>query len=866
MSSLTELLTALGSPDPSVRIPAEEQVNRAKQGGLGGFLCSLLEEFRDESKPLFARNMAGTLLKNAVAPNLRETAARRALEREWKNLPVALRTEVKQCVLSTLGSPKKDIQNVAANIIGNLSRIELPAGEWPDLMDILISATESQSEFHQVAALTAIGYVCEEGHDHEDVEAALINYTGGILNAVVCGMNSGKEEVCYCATNALCNAMEFIHDNMQQQNQRDLLVDTLCRTVASSHNSRTREKAMESLVKVADMYYSTLPNYIDRLHAITTGAIFGEEEGVALQAMLFWISICETELDMKESADPRCLFYAQKGASMLVNICLQTIVRQEEGQEEGDWNIAIAGGKLLQSLAMCIQDPVVDLVMPFVYSNIEGATWREKEAAVLAFGCILNGPNADKIQDTVAQAVPGLLQYIRHDHPLVADTAGWVLATVCELFGDVFLLQPWNLQQLINIVTPMIGEGTEKAIRGCHIVHNLSLTYEEEDCQPTNELSRYFAELLNVLLLAIDKGVDYTVKSVAQEALNALIDAAAVDCLQFLNLLVPELHKRIYNVLGERQQGQVGEMEASSLLGLLCGSLGSTARKLMLAFNEHLQPSMEIVLKILENPQGTVLEEVLTMLGSFAHAVKQGMAPYLDRITGHVVKALQCVDEPDLVTVAVGTVGDLSLGVQKDLAPYVEGILGALYGNLQNPEVDRCVKCIFLNCIGDIVLNVGEANFAQYVNIFMPFVHSMFEQSCGVNVTDDPDNEEYVMSLWESISTLYTSVCQSFKGNEIPLAPYLQNMLQFVLYTAPLAKSHGYVEVFIAIITVIGDMASVLKSVSLKELRQQAQSALLSSEVVAIVKVAAELNDGRDGFREQVRWVESQLQQLSKVV
>nr|CCC93491.1 putative importin beta-1 subunit [Trypanosoma congolense IL3000] len=862
MATLTELLIALGNPDPAVRVPAEQQVNQARQANLGSFLCGLLEEFRDESKPPFSRHMAGTLLKNSVAPNLRDAAARRALEREWMSLPASLRTNVKHCVLEILGSPKKEVQSVAANIIGNLSRIEMPAGEWPDLMNNLINAARSSSEVHQEAALTAIGYVCEEGHDHKEMEAILAKYTGGILDAVVRGMNSSKEEVCYYATNALCNAMEFIHDNMKKQEQRDLLVDALCSTVVACRSSRTREKAMESLVKVVDMYYFTLPNYIERLHSITTNVIFGEEN-VGLQAMLFWISICETEQEMKENGDARCLNYAMTGASALVQISLQALLRQEENQEEGDWNISIAGGKLLQSLAMCIGDPIVPLVMPFVYSNIEGATWREKEAAVMAFGCILNGPDAKTIQDTVAQSVPGLLQYIRHDHHLVADTSGWVLAVVCELFADVFLLQPWNLQQLINIITPMISSGGPLAVRACHILHNLALTYQEEEDQPSNELSSYFADLLNVLLVAIDKGSDQTVKSVAQEALNVLIDAAAVDCYQFLSLLVPELHRRMCFMLEERRQGKVGGMEAAAMLGLLCGSLGSTAKKLQDSFTPYLKPSMEIMLQILENREGTVLEEALTMLGSFAHAVKTGLTPYLDRVIHYVIKALQTVDEQDLTTVAVGTLGDLSLGLRTDIAPYVESILSALYANLQNPEADRSIKCIFISCLGDIALNVGDTHFGQYLDTFMQIVQAMFQQSCGINVIEDPDNEEYVMSLWESVATFYTGVCQSFKGSERLLAPYLQHILQFALHTAPITKSQGYIEVFTAILTLIGDMACVLKGVHSPELRQQARSALLTDAVWNVVNMAKECSNGDEEFKDQIRWVTNQLERLS---
>ncbi|RNE99671.1 putative importin beta-1 subunit [Trypanosoma rangeli] len=858
MSYLTELLLSLGNGDPAVRVPAEQQVAQARQSDLSGFLCAVLLEFSDESKPAFARHMAGTLLKNSIAPNLRDPVARRASEREWMALSSDVRLRVKQGVLSLLGSPMKEVRNVAANIVGNLSRIELPAGEWNDLLNILLSAAESNNEQHQEAALTAVGYVCEEGREHDNVGKALVPFTNRILSAVVHGMSSHHEDVCYYATNALCNAMEFIHDNMKQQEQRDRLLDALCTTAKTSQTPRTREKAMESLVKVADMYYSTLPNYIECLHAITTSAIFQDEEVVGLQAMLFWISICETEQEMKAEGDTRCLNYALKGASMISEIALQALLQQEEQQEEGDWNISIAGGKLLQSLALCIGDPVISLVMPFVYAKVGSADWREKEAAVMAFGCILNGPSANAIQDTVAQALPGLLQYFRDSHPMVADTSGWALAVVCEFFSDVFLEQPTFLQQLMNLITPVISSGGASAVRSCHILHNLALAYEEEENQPTNELSRYFPDLLNVLLVAIDNGINQNVKTVAQEALNVLVDAAAVDCYQYLHILVPELHKRMHAMINLQIQGQLSNAEVMTMLGLLCGSLGSVAKKVQTAFTQHLQSSMAIMLQIFQNQSDTVLDEALTMLGSFAHAVKQGLVPYLTSVAPYVLKALQCVDEPDLAVVAVGALGDLSLSLREEMAPYTDTFLSVIHQHLQNPEVDRELKCTFLNCLGDIALNVGGQYFSQYLDVFMQNSETLYRQSTTLNIAEDPENEEYVMALWESIAVFYTSVCQSFKSAETQLAPYLQTILQFALYASTTAMSLDYVDVSAAAVSLIGDMACVLKSVSSQELRQQGKSALLTDVVWDVVNRAAAMDHDPEA-KGQMQWVAKQL-------
>ncbi|KPI83191.1 putative importin beta-1 subunit [Leptomonas seymouri] len=869
MASVTDLLMALGSPDPSVRVPAETAVNNAKDTDLATFMTTMLQEFRDESKPSFARNMAGTLLKNAVAPSFREVAARHALEDRWRALPAEVRQQIKNEVLGTLGSPSRDVRTVASNIIGSLARIELPSGEWPQLINILVEAANSPAEQHQEAALTAIGYVCEEGKDHEEVEKALKPNTTEILSAILKCMQSANEEVKFSATNALCNAMEYIHDNMDVQEQRAFLVTALCATAKSSTSARTRERAMESLVKVAEIYYSTLPEYISQLHEITTNAIFHDEESVGLQAIQFWISICEVERDMKEDGDvSKSLNYSAQGLTFLVDICKELLVRQEDGQTEDDWNLSVAGGKLLQSLAEAVGAPVQAPVMQFVYAKINSASWREREAAVMAFGCIIgvqDDAGQEAIQDTVAQAVPGLLEYLRDSNEMVADTSAWVLALVCENFVDVFLSSPEQLQRLMNDVGPMIGGANPRmGVRACHIVNNIALAYEEEENQATNEISRYYGDLVDVLLRAIDHGGSPEFKSAAQETLNALVDAAADDCRDaYLSKLPTQLLQRMSTQLTTLQQSGADVMEAETMMGLLCGALSALARKLDQAFMPFMDGSMQALILLLNLPTDYVQEEALVAIGSIAYVAKENMARYLPQVVPYVLRSLQAFDEPDSIYGVVAAVGDLSLSCRQSMLPFETDIMNTLYNNLVNPEVDRELKCSFLGCFSDFVLNVlGGERFEPYMPTLMPLVNDLFQASCQIDVRGDPDSEEYVMTLWESTASFYSSITQCFKNTAVgSLAPYLANILAFALHAA--ANSGEFEETQMAALMVIGDMASVLRYAPDPQLRQQAKSALLTPAVNGVLQQAMQSTSSDDNAK-QMRWIRNQLANLER--
>lgn len=869
MSTITEMLAALGSPDPAVRVPAEAAVSQAKESDLAGFILAVLTEFQDDTKPPFVRNMAGTLLKNAVAPSLREVAARQALEEKWKQLPAPVRQQVKAQVLATLGSRERDVRNVAANIVGSLSRIELPAGEWPNLITLLVTGAQSGAEQHQEAALTALGYICEEGQDYEGGPDAspLHGHAQAMLTAIVNCMSSANEDIKYSATRALCNAMDYISNNMENQQQRDFLIEALCSTASACANVRTREMAMEALVRVADLYYSYLPSYIQRLFELTNNAIFNDAEEVGLQAMLFWLAICETERDHVEDDDAASsLGYATQGMPIIVDICLKTMVKQSDMvDDDDDWNLSAAGGKLLQTLAEAVGQPIHKPVMTFVFANINSGNWRERDAALLAFGCVLGSASdaaAEALQDTVAQAVPGLLAYLRDTEEHVADTAAWVTSVVCEHYVDVFLNQPAQLQALMNIVGPLLVNPEPRvARRACTIVNNIALAFDEEEDQQTNELSPFYADIVQNLLSGIDNGSTVEYKSTSQETLNAVVDAAAADCLGILAALVPQLLTRLgANVRQLIACGGYNE-DLESMVGLLCGAVSALARKLVQGYVQFLPASMEIVLALIGMQVDYVQDEALTAIGAIAYSCRDHMEPYLVQIVPYVFRCLQNYDEPDVQSIVVAAIGDLTLACSGLMKPYASDIMNALYANTVDPNVDREVKVTFLSCFSDVIMNVLDAQSVMpYMGTLMPLLESLFELSCQIDIRGDPEGEDYVMSLWEGTASVYTAIVQTFRGDEVQMIlPYLTGILKFSLHAA--SHANDFTETVVAALTVLGDMANVLREAS-PQIRQQGKTALFSPQAQEIFAAAQKNPNMSKEDKKSLRWILTQLNKL----
>ena len=59
---------------------------------------------------------------------------------------------------------------------------------------------------------------------------------------------------------------------------------------------------------------------------------------------------------------------------------------QEEYDDEDDWNPCKAAGVCLMLLAQCCENDVISFVTDFIMENIKHQDWKNRDAAVMAFG------------------------------------------------------------------------------------------------------------------------------------------------------------------------------------------------------------------------------------------------------------------------------------------------------------------------------------------------------------------------------------------------------------------------------------------------------------------------------------------------
>ena len=859
MSRVVDLLANLSSQDAQVRRSAEDVIYKARDANIGTFLMELIYVVRDESIGAGPRQQALILLKNTVAFQARDEDNKRTLEARWASVSADLKQTIRTELLSTLGSSVRPVRHIAALVVANLARIELPAKQWVDLVESLYTAC--QTEKFQEAAITTLGYVCEESLNCGALEAYLQSHSARILEAVITGMQKQDTEISYQATNALCGSISFIHKNMEVADQRDFIMKSIFQNCMGKE-SRIINKALECLTRVAYEYYSIIGPYMDVMLNVTLQAIQSGDEQQALQGLMFWSTVCEVEVDLEDAGEgAQNQKYAQATAQRVLPYCLNALIEQDEDREDDEWDICAAGGVCLQAYAQALKGTILQHVVQFITSNINDADWRKKDAAITAFGGILDGPASADIGNILMQAYPALLNFTEQTHhKRVRESSIWCLGRVANFHPEIIVNTFFD--QTIEIAARRMQEGGRIGNKACTVIHNLCCELSEraiDAAQASNPFSKYFDALIQVLLVCIDtkNNDEHGLSMAAQETLSSLITCAASDVLPKVHHLIPELLMRVKDNIELYSRQNIDDATrdgAIRMLALLCGTIQNICSKLSRELRpEEAQNIASALFSILSLP-GALMHEPFLAIGPLATAMKASFVPYLNETARHLTAALKCIHEDVIIRHSMSTVSDLCFALENSLSTeFCDTMMAAMLEFMQNAEAPMNTKILALTSMGDIALQIG-ARFEKYFAAVFPVI-----ESAGAYVkTVDSDNLDMLdlrEDLVQGVCECFTGFIQGYSHERDILAPYVMHMTEFIGYFGSI-EGIGEQPRDLCV-QVLGDILNVFKDYYRGDLLRAIHTFINDPRIGEIIRKAKHCST--ESYRNSAQWTQEQI-------
>jgi hypothetical protein len=118
-----------------------------------------------------------------------------------------------------------------------------------------------------------------------------------------------------------------------------------------------------------------------------------------------------------------CHDFSGKAIGKIVPALLWALTKQDEDEDEDEWTPSMSSATCLSLLAQCVRDAIISPIVPFVESNIGHSDWRNRAAAVMAFGSIMDGPQIDFLTPLVDQVRVMTIMTALITHSLIIGTS-----------------------------------------------------------------------------------------------------------------------------------------------------------------------------------------------------------------------------------------------------------------------------------------------------------------------------------------------------------------------------------------------------------------------------------------------------------
>ncbi|OBA20355.1 ARM repeat-containing protein [Metschnikowia bicuspidata var. bicuspidata NRRL YB-4993] len=824
------LETALMSPDAGSRNAAERQLADLAEHSFAQYMRYLAEILGSGAKPQ-VRMLAALGIKNQLT--LKDLRKRHAQQARWVQLDGELKAAIKAQAVRVLLSDDQEMTTSISQVVSAIALVELPRNEWPELLPVITEHTKTEQPVSvKRACLLAIGYICESADASDPQLLAQLN---GILIAIVQGVQATEPSVAVrlTALNALIYSLLFIKLNFQREGERNFIMQVVCEATQAA-DPELQAAAFACLARIVQLYYQHMSVYMEKaLYALSIAGMQSTSDSVACMAIEFWSTICEEEFEIAfqlhelsergEQPPPDVVSYnfTLLACRDVLPVLLTLLTKQNDDPDDDDWSVAMAAGSCLQLFATTTGMYVVEPTLSFFAANIALPEWRNREAAVMAFGSILEGPDVDNLKPAIQEAIKPIMGLISDPTVQVKETVTWCLGKIAEVALSALDLDS-DLEPLLQALLLGLSDHPKVSVNCCWTLMNLlEQLCMDAQLQESSVMSKYYHTFVPALVqLSGKEDNEFNSRASAYEALSAFVTYSANDSMPIIQQIATEVLSRLEATIAMQLQsfGSEGRASLEELQINLLSLLTTTIRRLSSEVQGASDSLMTMFIKLLDSqePNALIEEDIFIAISAVSGAVGPDFLKYMDSFVPYLTKALRNVLSPTCVT-AVGFIADLAQSLGHAIAPFLEGLMSILGEDLNDKDGKRELKPAILSCFGDIAGVIGEG-FMPYMEVVMQICSQL---STIVPEDSSYDSLEYVISVKEAVLDCYVGIVSSLSSNQQQLFMYLGPIFQLIEQISGDVEMSSNESTARSAVGLLGDIAAMYQDGQLKNYYDQ---------------------------------------------
>lgn len=592
-------------------------------------------------------------------------------------------------------------------------------------MSILVQNVGEGSDSLKQSALVTIGYICET--QEPELRENLSQHSNAILTAVVQGARKEEtnNDVRYAAINALGDSLDFVRTNFENEGERNYIMQVVCEATQST-DFRIQQGAFGCLNRIMSLYYDKMKFYMEKaLFGLTIVGMKQDEEDVAKLAVEFWCTVCEEEISIEDDniqvrripkseihvtnspqavqdgVEQRPLFgFAKIATTEVVPVLLELMTKIDEDASDDDYTLSRAAYQCLTLYSQCVGGIIIAPVLQFVERNLRAEEWQLRDAAVSAFGAIMEGPEFKMLDGLVKQALPVIISMMEDKNVIVKDSAAYTLGRICECAGPA--IDPVvTFTSLINALFRGLNDHPKMASSCCWALINLAERFGPEAADASdNPLSAHFeGSITNLLAVTERTDADNSLRTAAYEVLNAFVMNVGQDQLPTIAKLASVILERLEKSIS--LQSQIVSNDDKITLEEMQSSLNAVLMTIIVRLDKEITPLADKIMHILLSllhvlPSSSIVPEtIFSAIASLSNALEEDFAKYMDAFVPFLYNALRNEQEQAQCSIAIGIVSDIARSIGNKAAPYCDNFMNHLLNNL---KVNILVQVLIFGC------------------------------------------------------------------------------------------------------------------------------------------------------------------------
>lgn len=379
--------------------------------------------------------------------------------------------------------------------------------------------------------------------------------------------------------------------------------------------------------------------------------------------------------------------FSRVAANEVVPVLLTLLTKQDEDAGDDEYNISRAAYQCLQLYAQAVGATVIPPVIQFVEANLRSEDWHNRDAAVSAFGAIMDGPEEKVLEPIVKSGMQPLISMMDDPSVQVRDSTAYALGRITEACSEA-VDAAQHLEPLLRSLFTGLLNSPKMGASCCWALMNLAERFAGEYGAQQNPITPHFNEAVsNLLTVTARPDCETAVRTAAYEVLNAFVQSAAIESLPAIASLSDVIIKRLEETIP--MQTQVVSVEDKITLEDIQTSLCAVLQAIIQRLDKEIMPQgdriMQVQLQILQTVGGKSLvpEAVFATIGSLANTMEEEFIKYMEAFAPFLYNALGNQEEPSLCSMAIGLVSDITRSTGERSQPFCDNFMNYLLNNLR---------------------------------------------------------------------------------------------------------------------------------------------------------------------------------------